>query len=133
MSYYRQALAISERLGSKTAMSQDLGNIALCHTGLGEYEEALADFDRALALAREAGLGKEEADWLKGKGAVLVESGRHQEGLELFERALARYQASGLARERLEALQEVAAIHLELGDLAAAERLLEDSLARRAG
>jgi len=35
--------------------------------GARQIEEALDSFERALRLAREAGLQKEEADWLKGR------------------------------------------------------------------
>ena len=53
----------------------------------------LDSFDRALQVAHETGLAKEEADWRKGKGSTLV-------GLGRFDAALAEYAAAKAIEER---------------------------------
>jgi len=55
LNYYQKALAIHERLGLKPTASIDLGNMGICYSAIGEGEKALASFDQALKLARDAG------------------------------------------------------------------------------
>ena len=122
MRYYRQSLAISERLNLKPSASQDLGNLALCHLALGQLEQALSSFDRALLLAHEAGLKKEEADWRKAKGSALVRLGRYAPAREEFQQALQTYEQAGLKRELIEALNDRGNLYVVLGDAASAEK-----------
>ena len=117
---YRESLQLSERLDDIQRTTLDLGNLALCAMGRGDFKTALDRFDRALALARRAGLPHEEADWLKGRGETLLHMGRHDEASKAIESALAAYQRAGLRRELAEALLEIGALHEELGDDAAA-------------
>jgi hypothetical protein len=51
-------------------MSQDLGNLDACRLGLDRPDEAVELDDRALTLARDAGLAKEETDWLRGRATA---------------------------------------------------------------
>jgi CHAT domain-containing protein/predicted negative regulator of RcsB-dependent stress response len=128
MEYYRQALAISERLALKPSMSQDLGNMALCHLGLGQVDKALRSFDRALALAREAGLHKEEADWLKGKGMAHARRGQYDRAREEYGQAYEAYEKASLKREQVELLHDLANLHVALGDATTAETQLRKAI-----
>jgi tetratricopeptide (TPR) repeat protein len=133
--YYKQALSISERESLKFEASIDLGNLALCYLGLGEIEESLRALDRALALAREIGAAKEEADWSKARGAALQKVGKYELALKELGTALDSYERAGNQRELVEALSEIGGLHVLLGDSVSGEAHFERAagLARSIG
>jgi CHAT domain-containing protein len=94
----------------------------LCQLGLGQVEAAISTFDRALALATEAGIKKEEADWHKGKREALLRIGKYNLALGEYGRALGVYERAGLRRELIEALNDFGNMHVLLGDPASAEK-----------
>ncbi|HLW78275.1 MAG TPA: CHAT domain-containing tetratricopeptide repeat protein, partial [Terriglobia bacterium] len=119
---YQQALAIDEAHKFKRAASDDLGNLALCQLGLGQPREAVTTFDQALALARDAGLKEEEADWHKGKGSALLSLGKYDLAREEYRQSILVYEQAGLKRELIEALNDEGNLHAQLGDSDSAEK-----------
>jgi CHAT domain-containing protein/Tfp pilus assembly protein PilF len=111
-----QALAISEKLESKPAMTIDHGNIALCMLGMGQTAQALVHFDRALGLARDTGMVFEEAYWQRGKAGALIRQGRYEMGLENHLAALSSYRNSGARGLVVDSLHDLGQLYLELGD-----------------
>jgi len=84
--------------------------------------QAIDHFDRALQLAREAGLKKEEADWLKGRASTLARMGKYAEAVDGYDQALRVYEEAKLQRELVEALNDRGRLFESLGDAASAER-----------
>jgi len=82
LDYYERALAIDEQLQLKPKIAIDLENLGLTLTGLGRANEALPILDRAINLAQEGGLKKDEADCRKAKASALLQSSRYSDGLE---------------------------------------------------
>lgn len=121
--HYLDSLAISEKLGDTQRTSLDLGNLGLCALGRGDFAQALARFDRALALARDAGLAREEADWEKGRSRALLLLGRHEEARRAIDAAVRQYERAGQRGDLAEALLDLGALELDLGELARAEAL----------
>ena len=114
LGYYRQALAISGRLKSATSMSQDNGNVALCLLGLGDTEEAIQHFDRAIDLAKQAGMRQDQAYWMRQKGNGLIRQGHYDRGLASHRAALAVYEDLGAQPELAEALHDTGDLYLLL-------------------
>lgn len=119
--HYTTSLGISQRLGDTQRTSLDLGNLGLCALGRGDFPLALARFDKALTLARGAGLSREEADWEKGRGRALLLLGRHEDARRAIDAALAQYERAGLQSALVEALIDLGALELDLGEIARAE------------
>ncbi|HKU26744.1 MAG TPA: CHAT domain-containing protein, partial [Candidatus Sulfotelmatobacter sp.] len=128
IAYYQQALALDEELERKPAQSQDLGNLAICQAAVGQLDESIETFDRALALANSTGLKKEEADWRKGKASTLLRLGKLDQALQEYRTALASYEAAGLKRELVEALYDDGYVHLTLGDRHSAEQAFQRAI-----
>src|SRR6266404_3738535 len=128
LGYYQQSLAIDERLKLKPSICLDLENIGLCYVGLGRADEAIQTLDRALLIAREAGLKKEEADCQKAKGSARMQLGRYTEALDWYRQARQAYEQVGLNAEPefkqqlIEALSDLGNIEVRLGDVASAEK-----------
>ena len=119
---YHQSLQLSERLDDAQRTSLDHGNLGLCALGRGEFQLALTRFEMALKLATAAGLGHEEADWLKGRSKAMLLLGRYDDARAALDAAIRTYERAGLRRELVEALVDVGALELDLGDVAAAAR-----------
>ena len=95
---------------------------------MGDVDGAQATFDRALQIARETGLPKEEADWHKGKGTTLVGLGRYDAALHEYAAAEQVYERSGLQRELVEALNDTGHLYELLGDGVAADTRFHHAL-----
>src|SRR6266404_2277594 len=128
LGYYQQSLAIDERLKLKPSICLDLENIGLCYVGVGRAGDAIQTLDRALLIAREDGLKKEEADCQKAKGSALMQLGRYTEALDWYRQARQAYEQVGLNAEPefkqqlIEALSDLGNIEVRLGDVASAEK-----------
>jgi len=126
--YYERALAIDEQLQLKPKIAIDLENLGLTLTGLGRANEALPILDRAINLAQEGGLKKDEADCRKAKASALLQLSRYSDALEQYNQARAIYEQAGLTaepsfkQELIEALGDLGNLQMQLGDAASAEK-----------
>jgi CHAT domain-containing protein/Flp pilus assembly protein TadD len=125
--YYEKVLALQQ---GRAAEGHVLGNLALCHLGLGEVGEALRLYDRAIALANKIGARAEEADWHKGKGTALRHVGRYDEARTEYRQALAIYERAGLKQKRVEALADLGYLHIALGDITEAEKQFNSAMSQ---
>jgi CHAT domain-containing protein/Flp pilus assembly protein TadD len=126
---YKAALAIDERLQSQQGIAADLVNLGSVSLGRGNPQVALDQFARARDIAARAGLGKEEADALRGRSRALANLGRFDEARTELDAALAAYEKAGLATERVDALLAHAWLALDLGDLGSAAKAFADATA----
>jgi DNA-binding CsgD family transcriptional regulator/tetratricopeptide (TPR) repeat protein len=92
---YREALDLWNRvyrIAVDSGDTQRIGaierNVGLNHFFVGDFDEALAHYDAAIAAARQAGDGALEARVLIPKGSCLQAIGRPQEAHEAIYRAL---------------------------------------------
>ena len=81
-------IAGSSRLGNQLAVASALNNLGRLHAFLGEMQQALAAYDRALEKWRQLGDPAEQARVLHNLGAHYVSLGRLEEGLDFLRRAL---------------------------------------------
>ena len=125
-------------MGDRAGEGVTLNNIGLVYDDQGRYEEALAYYQQALAIAREVGDRAEEGTTLHNIGGVYHAQGRYEEALAYHQQALAIarevgdragegttltsiglvYHAQGRYEEALGYYQQALAIRREVGDRA---------------
>ena len=126
--YYQQALEVDVKLKLKPSIGLDLQNIGLALTGLGRYQEAIQNLDRAITLSHDAGVVKDEADCRKAKASALLQMGRYNEALAQYNQAIQVYEKAGTDGEAeykqnlVEGLGDLGNLEVRLGDVASAER-----------
>ena len=126
--YYERALAIDEQLQLKPKIALDLENIGLSLIGLGRANEAISILDRAITLAREGGMKKDEANCRKARASALLQLGRYSEALEQYNEARKTYEEAGanaepsFKQELIEALGDLGNLQMRLGDAVSAEK-----------
>ena len=126
--YYERAREIDEQLGLKPKLAVDLQNIGLSLIGLGRANDAIAILDRAIDLARETGLVRDEADCRKARASALLQLGRYSEAHEQYTHVRTIYEQAGVNAEPafkqqlIEALGNLGGLEMRLGDVASAEK-----------
>jgi predicted ATPase/DNA-binding CsgD family transcriptional regulator len=108
-----------------------LVDLAFAAVNLGDYRDAEAHFDEALAVAREAGDHVNEAIALRGLGWVALWQEQYPRAQVLCEESLVVARAAGDAWTEAVALGTLGWTLLREGDHTAARTLVEDSLELR--
>ena len=54
-SYFEEALAIHKEIGARKDIGEDLAEIGIVYSNLGQYEKALRYYEEALAIDKEVG------------------------------------------------------------------------------
>ena len=127
LAYYSRALEIRESAASEEKLSilEARGEI---YFSLGHFEQASADFEAALGLARSTGRAGDENRMLANLAWLRWSSGRSGEGLELAREAEARSLASGDPAQALRASIIVGTALQNIGDLSGARLRLRRAL-----
>jgi serine/threonine-protein kinase len=134
--HYRRALATLEGqgLGRSPNAEAHLYNWGVIKLNTGEFEEALALFERGLALGAQAGAGSEpSAIDMGGKARALQWLGRWAEAEQAYADTLRLAQAQGLARMGYYASVGLATLRIAQGRTAEAQALLRDADAMPSG
>ncbi|MDJ0975269.1 MAG: protein kinase [Planctomycetota bacterium] len=97
--------------------------------GLGRFEEALGEYDRALDLAREAGDQAFEAQVLRGRGGTLRVLGRAEESLAAIKASLETALACGSVEEACSARNSLAIRLVGIGAYTIALDTYDEALA----
>ena len=84
-SLHTQALAIARETGDRQGEGNRLGNLGLCHYGLGEYRRAIELHTQALAIARETGYRRSEGIGLGNLGLCHYSLGEYRRAIELHD------------------------------------------------
>jgi eukaryotic-like serine/threonine-protein kinase len=136
----REAIPALERHrsepGGELALSQGLHNLASLLADRGQYDEAEADFRRALAIKRRLLEGRSDADLattLNSLGKLMNDRGRLDQAEPLFREALAVRRAvhGPIHPEVSTALNNLATLLAEKKDYREAGALYEEDLALR--
>lgn len=94
----------------------------------GSGSEVLGAAEESVAIAREIGDLRREAQALDLQGTLLGAAGRHTEGLHVLEQALALARDRGLRRLEGKILGDTADLMLARGDLAGAEKMYAQAI-----
>lgn len=106
-----------------------LGQLGTAYHALGEYREAIATLDSALAFSRRTGVRSEEVTTLEAMARVYADAGDRRRALALYAGADSLNATLGLEVERGTDLRAVAEIHADLRDLGLATSSAREALA----
>ncbi|NEQ52072.1 MAG: CHAT domain-containing protein, partial [Leptolyngbya sp. SIO3F4] len=81
-------LAITQEIGDRATEASTLNNIGIVHRLLGEYSEALENYEQSLVITQEIGGRATEASTLNNIGIVHRLLGEYSEALENYEQSL---------------------------------------------
>ncbi len=125
---HRVALQAAARMGDLAAQAYSHRVCGRAHVLLGEHDEALPHFNRALQLYGQLGDDANQALVRIGLAEMLERQGRYREALHHAEQALARYQTSGHPVGKANALNSVGWCHIRLGNYETALKYCEQAL-----
>jgi CHAT domain-containing protein/predicted negative regulator of RcsB-dependent stress response len=127
---FAAGLEIARRLGDLRGESLAEGELGMTAWEFDrDREEALAAYERAIALARRIGVPLLESTWLLNAGNVLRDTGDGAGAAERYRGALAVAERVGLERQRTVAAKNLGQVLVAAGELDAAEPLLARALA----
>ncbi|RMH40609.1 MAG: GAF domain-containing protein [Deltaproteobacteria bacterium] len=108
------------RLDEQAELVNALNNLGLLYRDLGEFDAALATFDRGAELARQVGYEHIAAMIEGNRGDILFRQADLAGARELYERALSRFRALGAAEDVVEQLRRICEVDVAQGRLAEA-------------
>lgn len=103
------AISLAERVGFPSMLGLALMNRGFCHWGLGELDEANADYIAAIAVYRSSG-GTEISYALIGRGDVYRERGDQARARTLYEEGLAIAERTGDLQALVPGLYQLAKV-----------------------
>jgi CHAT domain-containing protein/tetratricopeptide (TPR) repeat protein len=130
----RAAASVYERIGAKYDLALTLHALGHVQSDRGNFPDALGDYRRALALAREASAGAKTVAAIQNSLAhtllanPAVTPADEQEAAELYDQALDVVTRLGLLDDRLMILQNVAEAAMVRGRWRAAEAALRTAI-----
>ncbi len=128
ISYYEQALRISQEIGDRLGEGTWLGSLGGAYSGLGEVRRAVDFYEQALAISREIGDRRNEGNWLGNLGNAYTDLGEPKRAIELYEQALAISREIGDRRGEGADLGNLGIAYQNLGETRRAIRLHEQQL-----
>lgn len=123
------ALAASERLSDRKAISRHLGDLAAAYVSLGEAARAIQCLEKQLEIAREAADRGGEASALGNLGNAAMAKREASLAADYYKQALAIYRELGLKRREVDCLNNLGVAYKDLGELTQSLRHHEDALA----
>jgi adenylate cyclase len=117
-----------ERIGDQWHLGMVHNNIGQVHRGRGEYGEAIAAYERSVAISTAVGYAAGVANALMGVGTSRVEAGDLDRGRTDLLDAEARFAAIGQSMYLPEIHRSLAAAELAAGNISAAAHEAERSL-----
>lgn len=131
--FAQRAIDLSEEFPADPHMravrANATNNSGWLHACAGEFREAQARSEQALALYREAGNAEGAATALDSLGYVCTRIGEHARAIEYFGESLQLLSVHGNRYKAAEALEHLAETHQAAGDIPAAQETLRKALA----
>jgi CHAT domain-containing protein len=123
------ALQLAQSLNVQSSLSQVLGNLAWSYRKLGDFDNALALYERAGEAAARAGLDELQIYWLSGTADVYYEQHNYEGAERVLTRGLLLARNQGNKRTLTGYLNGLAAAELETGRVESAEKHYEEATA----
>jgi tetratricopeptide (TPR) repeat protein len=135
---FSESLALARAAGDRSYEAENLMMLGFAYagfSGIGQYSQAIARFDEALAISRAAQLDWHTGYVLVGRGHARGLAGDYRGGITDLRAALALRLSAGTARYQIMALDLLGDLVAELGEHERALALREQALrlARDAG
>ena len=118
--HYEAALALLDETTSAEPAGLAHASLGISLSGVGRYDEAMAELARARVLLGTIGDAQGLAHIDSARAAVLADHGRLNEAVSLLQDAMARYMQLGMIAERYNQQLALAEVYRELLDHAAA-------------
>jgi tetratricopeptide (TPR) repeat protein len=125
----RSAVAAAARLGDRAGQAYSLRGLARACSRLGDYDEALEHYERALELFGAVGDAAGQARTHLSLSVVFERQRRYPDALHHTQQALKLYRQVGQVAGEAEALNGVAWCHAQLGEYPPAQSHCERALA----
>ena len=116
LSYYKQSLAISERISDKKSMAKILNNIGVVYSNLGNFPKALDYHLRSLIIKEEIGDKKGMAGSMNNIGLIYMNHGNYLQALEYFHRSLKISEEFSDSRVIAQTLNNIGLIYMRQED-----------------
>ena len=128
-----KAAAIFQQLHSLGFYYRTLGNLGWCYFRLGDFDQALADFQQAETYARQIGDRLGEQLWIGNSGSVLYARDDFAQAAQKYKQAIAIAQSLGTNEKDSTGwwYYNLASTAIDLSDFDAAESYNQEALKRR--
>ncbi|MFS8084340.1 MAG: tetratricopeptide repeat protein, partial [Acidobacteriota bacterium] len=113
----KESMPLWTAASDQTGIEHAWRRIGDVYQTLGEYKEALTNYNRALPITREAKDRQGEAETLDQLGYVFLALGENQKAWGLCNQALALSHAAGYRREEARALNNLGEVSYGMGQL----------------
>jgi CHAT domain-containing protein len=129
----REALRLAESIGARYSEAQVSGNLAWCYRKLGDYENALSNYQKAEELSKQMGIVADQIYWLAGISNVYYEQQDYQPAETVLSQALDLARSSDDKSIITEYLTDLSEIDLETGKIDAAENYYNEAIQIKQG
>ncbi len=129
----RKAVRLSDSIGARYSLAQATGNIAWCYRKLGDYENALPNYQQAEQLSKESGIVGDQIYWLAGISNVYYEQQDFDPARSVLSQALDLARHSDDKSIITEYLTDLSEIDLETGKIDAAENYYNEVIQIKQG
>ncbi|XP_023816436.1 tetratricopeptide repeat protein 28 isoform X2 [Oryzias latipes] len=137
--YFEQQLAMLQQLSGAEGLldrGRAFGNLADCYDALGDYEEAIKNYEKYLTVAQSLNRVQDQEKAYRGLGRAHRSAGSLQQALVCLEKRLVvAHELGGEGGGKAQAYGELGTLHSQLGNYEQALSCLEHQLniARSAG
>ena len=123
-----QALELSRAAGDQVLEVMSLNDTGYSHARLGDYQQAIAYCERALAGSQELGERNWEAASWHSLGYIYHQLGNHQRAITCYERSLDLCRELADRFNEADTLEHLGGVHHSTGDIGAARRAWKQAL-----
>jgi tetratricopeptide (TPR) repeat protein len=130
--YYREQIALFRRLLGKLDSHWDsafLNNLGIIYCSLGEYQQALDNYQQSLTISREIGDRSSEGIALHGLGCVYFSRGDYSNGIDYYDQSLVISREIGDRPTEFRTLDSLGNIYYLLGNYAPGIEIHQQQLA----
>ncbi|XP_022086210.1 tetratricopeptide repeat protein 28-like isoform X4 [Acanthaster planci] len=131
LGYFEEQLATLEQLVGNSVLNdrgRAFGNLAECYEALGDYDEAVRNYDQYLAIAQKVKNVKEQDRAYRGLGNVHRAMGNLQQALFCFEKRLVVAHETEDESTQASAYGELGCLHSIMGNFEQAISCLDNQL-----
>lgn len=122
-----EALAAAEKLGVSEIAVVYLNNLGNASIDLGEYQQAVDYFERALEVAQDSGNRSGEGSVFGNLGRVFSEVGEYQQAIDFYHQSLIIFQELEDKGNQLLALGSLGIAYKNIGDYSKAKNCYEEA------
>ena len=122
------ALELAESVGAQKSLVMILGNMAWGYTRLGDFESALAFFNRAVEVSAHSGFPDQQAYWSAGTSQVYYLQHNYEAAEAVLLRALDLARSQGDKRTLTEYMNSLSETELQLGRTASAKKYYQEAI-----